>query len=88
VGDSLLCALALEDSALSGIVTHRHLTNEEKKASVRERLAWERHGKFDGSWRLAPGDALFPTAAQWNAPSARMRFAPVAQRGMWGSNQI
>eukprot|EP00966_Prymnesium_polylepis_P287701 6645414-Prymnesium_polylepis.1 len=44
VGDGLLCALALADSALSVITAHRHLTDEEEKASMRKRLAWEQHG--------------------------------------------
>ena len=82
VGDGLLCALALADSALECIVEHRLPTDEETKNGERERLAWERHGRFDGSWRLTPDDPLFPTAAQWRAPAARLLFAPAAQGGL------
>ena len=82
VGDGLLCALALTETARDELVPHRFLSDEEAKEKAREEKAWGRYGRFDGSWRLSDGDALSPVAAHFQAPESLLLFEPSASGGL------
>ena len=82
VGDGLLCVLALTTTARQEVVQHRHLTDEEAKDRLREERAWEKHGRFDGSWRFAPGDALCSVAPHFTSPESRLLFEPAEGGGL------